>query len=182
MMFNPFKTAGMTLVTAGLLAAVSVQAAEYPIGKPQQKNGMEVGAVYLQPVIMEPASQQAAIQTDVHLEADIMALEDNPNGFAPGVWIPYLTVDYSLQRKGSDKTISGTFMPMIASDGTHYGANVKLDGPGKYHLQYTIHPPTYNGKPFMRHVDRETGVGEWFQPFTLDYDFVYAGTGKKGGY
>ncbi|TBW57611.1 hypothetical protein EZI54_06095 [Marinobacter halodurans] len=182
MIFKPFNFAALALTTIGLVSAASAQAAEYPIGKPQQKNGMEVGAVYLQPVTMEPAGQKPADQADVHLEADIMALEDNPNGFAPGAWIPYLTVDYSLQRKGSDKTISGTFVPMIASDGTHYGANVKLDGPGKYHLEYTIHPPTYNGQPFMRHVDRETGVGAWFEPFTLEYDFAYAGTGKKGGY
>jgi hypothetical protein len=28
----------------------------------------------------------------------------------------------------------------------------------------------------------EAGVGRWFAPFTLGYDFTYAGTGKKGGY
>ena len=35
---------------------------------------------------------------------------------------------------------------------------------------------------FGRHVDKETGVGPWFEPFELEYEFVYAGTGKKGGY
>ncbi|MFE8070279.1 iron transporter [Marinobacteraceae bacterium S3BR75-40.1] len=170
------------VLAAGLTALSTAQAAEYPIGQPQQANGMEVGAVYLQPVIMEPAGKLPAKQADVHLEADIMALEDNPNGFAPGAWIPYLTVDYKLTKKGSDEVMAGTFMPMIASDGTHYGANVKLAGPGKYHLEYTIHAPNMQGQPFMRHVDRDTGVGAWFEPFTLEYDFVYAGIGKKGGY
>ena len=33
-----------------------------------------------------------------------------------------------------------------------------------------------------RHVDKETGVGPWFKPFTAEYDFTFAGTGKKGGY
>lgn len=173
-------------VTTSLLASVflsaSAAAAEYPIGHPQQANGIEVSAVYLQPVIMEPAGRLPASQADVHLEADIMALEENRNGFPAGAWVPYLTVDYALTRQGSDKSISGTFMPMVASDGTHYGANVKMDGPGKYHLTYTIHAPTFHGKPFMRHVDRETGVDEWFEPFSLEYDFVFAGTGKKGGY
>ena len=169
-------------LTIGLSMALPTQAAEYPIGKPQLQHGLEVGAVYLQPVTMEPAGEHPADQRDVHLEADIMALEDNPNGLAPGSWVPYLTVDFSVQRKGSDKAVSGTFMPMVASDGPHYGANVKLEGPGKYHLTYTIKPPTYNGQPFRRHVDRETGVSAWFAPFTLEYDFVYAGTGKKGGY
>ncbi|MCK7548195.1 iron transporter [Marinobacter koreensis] len=170
------------LLLAGVAVSPLASAAEYPIGHPQQANGIEVGAVYLQPVIMEPAGGLPAKQADVHLEADIMALEDNPNGLPAGAWVPYLTVDYKLTREGSDATMTGTFMPMVASDGTHYGANVKLDGPGKYHLEYTIHPPTYMGKPFMRHVDRDTGVAEWFEPFTLEYDFVFAGTGKKGGY
>jgi uncharacterized protein involved in high-affinity Fe2+ transport len=35
---------------------------------------------------------------------------------------------------------------------------------------------------FGRHVDKETGVAPWFAPFTLQYDFAFAGTGKKGGY
>ncbi|WP_336368603.1 iron transporter [Marinobacter sp. C2H3] len=176
------RVPNVALASALLAASTMASAAEYPIGEPQRANGIEVGAVYLQPVIMEPAMGLAAKDADVHLEADIMALEDNTNGLPVGAWVPYLTVDYVLTREGSDKTIEGTFMPMVASDGTHYGANVKMDGPGKYHLEYTIHPPTYHGKPFMRHVDRETGVAEWFKPFTLEYDFVYAGTGKKGGY
>ncbi len=29
-------------------------AAEYPIGKPAEKGGMEIGAVYLQPIEMDP--------------------------------------------------------------------------------------------------------------------------------
>ena len=33
-----------------------------------------------------------------------------------------------------------------------------------------------------RHVDKETGVGPWFEPFEVKYEFVYTGTGKKGGY
>jgi len=31
-------------------------------------------------------------------------------------------------------------------------------------------------------VDKETGVGAWFKPFTVEYDFAFAGVGKKGGY
>jgi uncharacterized protein involved in high-affinity Fe2+ transport len=38
------------------------------------------------------------------------------------------------------------------------------------------------GKHFGRHTDKETGVAEWFKPFTLEWDFVYSGIGKKGGY
>ena len=33
------------------------------------------------------------------------------------------------------------------------------------------------GKPQTR-----AGVGPWFQPFTLDCDFAFAGLGRKGRY
>ncbi len=36
---------------------------------------------------------------------------------------------------------------------------------------------------FGRHIDKETGGGSVVRASSaLDYDFVYAGTGKKGGY
>jgi len=35
---------------------------------------------------------------------------------------------------------------------------------------------------FGRHVDKETGVGEWTKPFDVTQEFVFAGTGKKGAY
>jgi hypothetical protein len=65
----------------------------------------------------------------------------------------------------------------------HYGDNVKLEGPGKYDLTFIIgSPETAHGNHFGRHVDKETGVAPWFKTFELKYEFVYAGTGKKGGY
>ena len=77
-------------------------------------------------------------------------------------------------------------MPMVASDGPHYGDNVKVSGPGKYKLKYTIYPPNAKenalGQHFGRHVDRATGVGPWFKMFDVEWEFTYAGVGKKGGY
>ena len=72
-------------------------------------------------------------------------------------------------------------MPMVASDGPHYGDNVKLAGQGKYKLILHVSPPGTTGH-FGRHVDKETGVAAWFQPFDASYEFIYAGTGKKGSY
>lgn len=174
----------VALALAGVAAASSALAAEYPIGKPQIKNGMEIGAVYLQPVKMEPEGMmRKAAESDVHLEADIHAVKNNPNGFAEGDWMPYLVIKYEVSKVGSNQTIKGDFMPMVASDGPHYGDNVKLMGPGKYKLKYTIQAPSANEHAhFGRHVDKETGVGTWFKPFELNYEFTYAGTGKKGGY
>lgn len=157
-------------------------AAEYPAGDPVIANGMEIGAVYLQPIEMEPSGMmKPAAETDIHLEADIHATKDNANGFAEGDWIPDLAITYTLEKDGGSFKASGAFMPMVASDGPHYGDNVKLDGEGKYTLTFHIAPPG-SGTHFGRHVDKETGVAAWFAPFDARYEFVYAGTGKKGAY
>lgn len=179
----------MRVVTGAAVAVLALglsQAAvakEYPIGKPQTKAGMEIAAVYLQPIEMEPAGMmRAAADSDVHMEADIKATKDNKNGFAKGDWIPYLVISYELTKDGAVVS-KGDFMPMVANDGPHYGENVKLAGPGKYHLTYSIKPPSANAHAhFGRHVDKETGVAPWFEDFDVQYDFTYAGTGKKGGY
>ncbi len=171
----------LLVLTVVATAAFAGQAGakEYPIGKPQTREGMEVAAVYLQPIEMDPPGMMRdAKDSDVHLEADIKAAKNNPNGFSEGDWIPYLGVKFELKKEGTSDAVKGDFMPMVANDGPHYGDNVKLMGPGKYTLTLTVSPPDH----FGRHVDKETGVGAWFKPFTATYDFTYAGTGKKGGY
>jgi uncharacterized protein involved in high-affinity Fe2+ transport len=165
-------------------AASSAGAKEYPIGEAREKEGMTIAAVYLQPVEMDPPGMMRdAKDSDIHLEADIKAAKGNPNGFAEGDWLPYLNVDFELTKLGGTESQKGHFMPMVANDGPHYGDNVKLSGPGKYKLILTIKPPSDNPHAhFGRHVDKETGVGPWFKAFPLEFEFVYAGTGKKGAY
>lgn len=184
-MHIPFLQRGIGVcLCAAVLLSPAAMAREYPIGKPQHAHGMEVGAVYLQPVLMEPDGMMGdPAKSDVHLEADIHALANNANGFAEGDWLPYLVVSYTLQKKGSPTVLKGDLMAMVANDGPHYGDNIKLDGPGKYHLVFRIAPPSENKHAhFGRHTDKETGVAPWFPAFELSYDFVYAGIGKKGGY
>jgi uncharacterized protein involved in high-affinity Fe2+ transport len=175
----------VTLAAAALLSfSAAAIAKEIPIGKPQVKAGMEIAAVYLQPIEMAPAGMmRPAAESDVHMEADIKAAGDNKNGFAEGDWIPYLDVKFELTKDGAE-VAKGDFMPMVANDGPHYGDNVKLAGAGKYKLKLTVTPPNAPGSHvhFGRHTDKETGVGEWFAPFTVEYDFTYAGAGKKGAY
>jgi len=171
----------------GLLAARPSVATEYPIGAPENRYGMEIGAVYLQGVRMEPEGMMLSPeQSDIHLEADIHALQDNPNGYPEGFWIPYLLVTYELLKEDTKEVIKGELMPMVASDGPHYGDNVKLKGPGKYQLTVTIYPPSapqnHAGAHFGRHTDRQTGVRPWFSAFSFEKEFVFAGVGKKGGY
>ena len=110
----------------------------------------------------------------MHLEADIHAIKGNKNGFGEGEWIPYLKINYELKNLDNGKTKKGTFMPMVASDGPHYGANVKMDtGVGNYELKFHIDNPEKQG--FGRHADKETGVGKWFEPFTTTYKFQWTG-------
>jgi uncharacterized protein involved in high-affinity Fe2+ transport len=147
-------------------------------------NGIEIAAVYLQPIEMEPADlMRPAAESDIHLEADVHATGDNANGFAEGDWIPNLAIKYALTRIEDNQQVGGMLMPMVASDGPHYGDNVKLMGPGKYRLVYTIAFDGARGSArFGRHVDKETGVAPWPGVFSVEYEFVYAGVGKKGGY
>lgn len=181
------RPAGIALVSLGVLLSPSAAALEYPIGTPRNLAGMEIAAVYLQPIEMEPEGMMAkALETDIHLEADIHALANNAHGFPEGSWIPYLVVKYELTKQGGSDKIAGELLPMVASDGPHYGDNVKLKGPGKYKLKYRIAPPSADPhnphNHFGRHTDRLTGVRPWFKPFEVEYEFTFVGIGKKGGY
>jgi uncharacterized protein involved in high-affinity Fe2+ transport len=169
----------LNLSLAGLLGSGTALAGEQPIGDPVELNGMEVAAVYLQPTMMEPMLPGMG-NADIHLEADIHAIKGNQNGFGEGEWMPYLDISYTITKQSDGWSTTGHFMPMVASDGPHYADNIKLNGPGKYHLKYHIKPPVYSG--FYRHTDKETGVGAWWTPFDLEWDFAFVGVGKKGDY
>jgi uncharacterized protein involved in high-affinity Fe2+ transport len=185
MIFNKSGAlARQVLLVLAVTPVFHAAAVEYPIGTPHQRAGMEIAAVYLQPVSMEPdGMMRKAEESDIHIEADIKALANNPNGFEEGAWVPYLVVKFEVSKAGGDQHVSGDMMPMVANDGPHYGDNVKLFGPGKYHVRITVLPPSENRHAhFGRHTDRLTGVRPWFKPFDVEYDFVYAGIGKKGGY
>ncbi|MFM2479841.1 iron transporter [Celerinatantimonas sp. YJH-8] len=167
----------VSAAVASLLAASAAQAGETPAGETVVMNGMQLAAVYLEPITMEPQGMMnAASKSDVHLEADIHATKGNKNGFGAGEWIPYLTVGYKIENLDTGKTQSGTFMPMVASDGPHYGLNVKMLGVGNYKMTLHIDPPSKAG--LLRHTDPETGVGRWFKPFDVTYNFKYVGLNK----
>ena len=171
----PFSLGLMLLTTVA-------HAKEYPIGAPQQCEGLEISAVYLQPIEMEPAGMMRSVATsDVHLESDIRALADNRQGFQEGSFVPYLNVTFELAKQGGEAPLKGDFHAMVANDGPHYGNNAKLQGPGNYQLTLIVLPPDGRSM-FGRHTDKETGVAPWFERCELHYTFTYAGIGKKGGY
>ncbi|MEH6576705.1 MAG: iron transporter [Amphritea sp.] len=167
-----------TLLTTSLASTVAL-ADDVEIGSSTQ-HGMDIAAVYIQPVMMQPMLPGMKKKADIHLEADISATADNKHGFSEGDWMPYLTITYTITKLGDDWKTIGTFMPMAAADGPHYASNIKLDGAGKYHLSYHIEPATRAG--FYRHTDKETGIPKWWEPIDLEWDFVFSGFGKKGGY
>ncbi|HXV30242.1 MAG TPA: iron transporter [Sinorhizobium sp.] len=175
----PLASLGLIVMTAPVASA-----GEYRIGEPHVRHGMEIAAVYLQPIEMDPPGMMVpAAEADIHLEADIHAAADNGNGFAEGDWLPNLQVEYRLTKVEGGEERAGSMMPMVASDGPHYGDNVKLMGPGKYRLELTVHSQPQDGTAhFGRHVDKETGVAAWPEGFSVEYEFTYAGVGKKGGY
>jgi len=146
---------------------------EYPIGDEVEMEGLKIAAVYFQPVNMEPQMGLPPEKADIHLEADISATPDNKTGFGIGEWIPYLTVKYKLKNLNTEKDVEGNFMPMNASDGPHYGDNIKMLGAGKYELTYIIESP--EKQHYMLHTDKETGVDGrfWKKPLEVKWQFDY---------
>lgn len=159
---------------------------ELPIFEDEELGFMNVSAVYFQPVPLSADSsgkEQKAEDYDIHLEADIAALK-NDLGYEKGSWVPYLTVDYKItDPKKDDKVLAeGTFMEMAASDGPHYGSNIKLPDAGKYNLTITIHSPAEND--YLIHTDDLTGPGgtleKYFKngPLSVTKSWNYAGPVK----
>jgi uncharacterized protein involved in high-affinity Fe2+ transport len=141
---------------------------ERPIGDPVVKNHIDVAAVWLPSVSM--AGMPDPTDDVIHLEADIHATADNPNGFAKDEFVPYLKIRYEVRDAKSGKLLQGgDLLPMVASDGLHYGANVVKPAPGQYKLVYKIEPPSAGG--LGRHVDAATGVAAWWEPFEVSFDW-----------
>ncbi|MBR1851766.1 MAG: iron transporter [Lachnospiraceae bacterium] len=150
---------------------------EIPIFEDEELGFINLSAVYFQPVPMQSETQNISAEDfDLHLEADISALENNL-GYGVGDWVPYLTVDYDVIGSDGKSAASGTFMTMAASDGPHYGANVKLPNADTYSLKITIKSPGENG--YLIHSDSETGPGglltdvQWPLTYTFEgWDYV----------
>jgi uncharacterized protein involved in high-affinity Fe2+ transport len=151
---------------------------EFPLGDDFELGPLNVAGVFFQPVDMVPASAGLpASQSDMHLEADISALE-NDLGYGVGDFVPNLTVQYEITKLSTGDKVEGTFMPMNASDGPHYGANVKLPGSGgagEYTVRFLIQNPEAQG--YVLHVDQTTGVPGrfWGAPLVAEWTLTYAG-------
>ena len=128
---------------------------EIPIWEDEEVGFMNVNGVYFQPVPMSNGNENFE-DYDMHFEADIAAME-NDLGYGLGDWVPYLTVDFEIIGSDGKTAAEGTFMPMSADDGPHYGANIKLPDADTYSVRLLIHSPEENG--YLIHLDSETGPG-----------------------
>lgn len=128
-----------------------------------EKEFLNLNAVYFQPVDMTGGYK--ASDYDCHLELDVSALE-NGLGYGKGDWVPYLTVEYIVTKNDGDFETSGTFMPMAASDGPHYGANIKMDGDGLYTVKFTVKFP--DSSTYLIHTDN-TGPDTHEFPKNIEY-------------
>ncbi len=189
------KCAVSVLFVVALLSMVSVAMAgvqaekpgesgfvEIPIGEEVQLGPYNVAAVYFQPVDMYPPGKNPSKEeSDMHLEADIHLQPSYAvlYGFGSGenIWPAYLTVKYEVRDIKSGKVVKeGSFMPMNADDGPHYGANIKKGMTvGRYKLKLIIEPPT----DYLLHTDPETGVPakegakDYFKTYTTEFDWNY---------
>jgi uncharacterized protein involved in high-affinity Fe2+ transport len=146
---------------------------EFPIGDDIELDALNVAGVYFQPVDMEPAGNSLpAAESDMHIEADISALE-NDLGYGVGDFVPNLPVRYEILNEDGSMAAEGAFMPMSASDGPHYGANIKIGDAGTYKVRFIIDSPEEQG--YLLHTDKTTGVtGKfWTEPLVAEWDFEW---------
>jgi periplasmic iron binding protein len=146
---------------------------EFYVGEPVVKEGMQIVPNYLTGVEMDKMPSGMGMTKDsVHLEADIHATSAETHGFAEDTWIPYLDIHFELTKDG-DKAFkkTGILFPMTAKDGPHYANGADMAGPGTYHLTYIISPPSSHG--FIRHVDKASGVPDWWKPINVSWTFSY---------
>jgi uncharacterized protein involved in high-affinity Fe2+ transport len=162
---------GIAAATA-IVFAHGAAAKEFLIGGQMHERDMQIFANFLTAEEVAPMPPNMPMGADaIHLEADIHATAYSVHGYPDGGWVPYLSVQYTLQKRGTNWKATGELRPMTAKDGPHYGNNVKLDGPGVYQLVYQISPPEVNG--FLRHTDKLTGVPDWWKPFSVNFEFTY---------
>jgi uncharacterized protein involved in high-affinity Fe2+ transport len=158
------------VVAAVLVAALPAAANEFYVGEPIVKNAMQLVPHYLLGIKMAPMTAGMAMSSNaVHIEIDVHATKNDERGFKEDEWITYLTISYTIEKVGTTFKTSGNVLAMTAGDGPHYACRAM--GDGDYRLTFHFEPPSKAG--FVRHVDKETGVPDWWQPFSQRWMFHF---------
>ncbi|MBO0903468.1 iron transporter [Jiella sonneratiae] len=154
------------------VAAGPASATEFYMGEPVVKDGMQLSPAYLTGITMSAMAPGMSRAKDaVHVEIDIHATAKEAHGFPPDAWIPYLGVKLTVAKADGSYSETKTLAPMTAADGPHYANDFAMHGPGTYKATYVVAPPSVNG--FLRHVDKATGVPDWWKPITVSWTFDY---------
>jgi periplasmic iron binding protein len=163
-----------SLAAAALAANLPAGAKEFYVGEPVVKNDMQLVPHYLLGIEMAPMVRGMEMGPNaVHLEIDVHATKDDKHGFKEDEWIPFVTITYAIEKVGTKLKKIGQLLPMTAGDGPHYANNVALMGEGDYQVTFHFDPPSKAG--FVRHVDKATGVPDWWQPFSQTWTFHIPG-------
>ena len=98
--------AGTMVLSAATIAFADDGAGfdEYELGVEgeQDVDFMTMSMVYFQPVDMAPSDQATPKEgSDLHIEVDLTANE-NPYSFPVDGWVPYLSIDYTIYKAGTD--------------------------------------------------------------------------------
>ena len=164
--------AGLSALCLCVAFGARASAAEFYIGEPVVKEGIQLVPNYLEGIEMNRHPPGAAMDPKaIHVEIDVHAAKDEKHGFAEDAWIPYLTITTTVEKVGAKYKETKQLAPMTAGDGPHYATNFKMDGEGKYKITYVIEPPSKLG--FLRHVDKETGVPDWWDKISASWTFDY---------
>ena len=142
---------------------------EYPIGLDTTRNHLNIAALWHRAV--RQAGEAAPAPGDIHLLVKIAAAEGNPNGFAKGDWVPYLTIRYTIVPKSGGPPFSGVLRPIVAPEGPRYGANLSLPRSGDYRLTLRITPPS--DEALGHFVEESDSVAPWWEPFDLNLDWAF---------
>ncbi|GAA2181303.1 iron transporter [Brooklawnia cerclae] len=148
---------------------------ELPVGDsgPQTNDALTIDVVYFQAIDLEMGSMAMppASQSDMHFEVDVATNEKATEwGYEADQFMPYLTVNAVATNTDTGEEVDlGTMMPMIASDGPHYGNNISLD-PGNYDVVITVASPADD---FMLHTGKDSSgvTGRfWTEPLKFEFD------------
>ena len=149
---------------------------EIPVGDsgPQTNGPLTVDLVYFQAIDMEQGSVLVppASESDMHFEVDVSTNEKAGEiGYEADQFLPYLEVKVKIYDQATGNLVKdlGTMMPMIASDGPHYGNNIKLE-PGKYRVEVEIPSPA---DKFMLHTGNDTSAVDgrfWKEPLKFTFE------------
>lgn len=139
---------------------------------PQTNGPLEISLVYFQAIDLEHGSMAMApaSQSDMHFEIDVKTNDEAKEwGYDADQFMPYLQIHAVVtNQETGESTDLGTMMPMIASDGPHYGNNISLEA-GKYDVTITVDSPADD---FMLHTGKDSsGVKGRFWEEPLKFEF-----------